>query len=58
MLINFLMTWTIQRTNQFKKNYQKLQEHLKQKFKNNFTKFLENPYDTSLQTHKLQGEMA
>jgi len=52
------MTWTIQRTNQFKKNYQKLQEHLKQKFKNNFTKFLENPYDTSLQTHKLQGEMA
>ena len=48
------MTWTIQRTNQFKKNYQKLPEYLKEKFKVNFQKFLENQYDQSLKTHKLQ----
>jgi mRNA-degrading endonuclease RelE of RelBE toxin-antitoxin system len=48
------MTWTIQRTNQFKKNYQKLPEYLREKFKINFQKFLENQYDQSLKTHKLQ----
>ncbi|MFA6256667.1 MAG: type II toxin-antitoxin system mRNA interferase toxin, RelE/StbE family [Candidatus Absconditabacterales bacterium] len=49
------MTWIIRRTNQFKKNYQKLPEYLKEKFKVNFQKFLENQYDISLKTHKLQG---
>ncbi len=51
------MIWTIQRTNQFKKNYQKLPEYLKEKFKINFQKFLENQYDQSLKTHKLQWEL-
>ena len=50
------MTWTIKRTNQFLKNYQKLPEYLKEKFKTNFQKFLENQYDQSLKTHKLQWE--
>ena len=48
------MTWTIQRTNQFLKNYQKLPEYLKEKFKINFQKFLDNQYNISLKTHKLQ----
>lgn len=48
------MIWTIQRTNHFKKNYQKLPEYLKDKFKIKFQKFLENQYNQSLKTHKLQ----
>ncbi|EKD24660.1 MAG: hypothetical protein ACD_80C00174G0010 [uncultured bacterium (gcode 4)] len=51
------MTWTIQRSNQFKKNYQKLPEYLKEKFKKNFLKVLENRYDQQLKTHKLQWEL-
>ncbi|MDD3263024.1 MAG: type II toxin-antitoxin system mRNA interferase toxin, RelE/StbE family [Candidatus Absconditabacteria bacterium] len=49
------MTWIIKRTNQFKKNYQKLPQHIQDKFKINFQKFLINPYDHQLKTHKLKG---
>lgn len=48
------MTWTIKRTNQFKKNYQKLPEHIREKFKINFEKFLINHHEVSLKTHKLK----
>ncbi len=48
------MTWTIKRTNQFKKNYQALPNYLKEKFKTNFEKFIIDQYDLSLKTHKLK----
>jgi len=52
------MTWIIKRTNQFKKNYKTLPFYIQDKFKHNFQKFLKDPYDTSLKTHKLQGKMS
>lgn len=48
------MTWIIKRTNQFKKNYQKLPKHIQDKFKINFQKFLSDPHDHQLKTHKLK----
>ncbi len=52
------MIWTIKRTNQFKKNYKILPKYLKDKFKYNFEKFLENQYDVSLKTHKLKWKFS
>ena len=52
------MTWIIKRTNQFKKNYKSLPEHIQEKFKINFLKFLDNPYNPSLKTHKLKWKLS
>lgn len=52
------MTWTIKRTNQFKKNYQALPNYLKEKFKTNFEKFIIDQYDLSLKTHKLKWKLS
>ncbi|PID34510.1 MAG: hypothetical protein CR971_02895, partial [candidate division SR1 bacterium] len=50
------MTWTIKRTNQFKKNYKKLPEYIQDAFKKKFALFMEDFFDPSLSTHKLKGK--
>ena len=58
MLQIFLMTWTIDRTNQFKKNFAHLPNHIQEKRKKAFLIFLEDPFHASLNTHKLQGDFS
>ena len=52
------MSWIIKRTNQFKKNYKSLPEHVQEKFKINFLKFLDDPYNPALKTHKLKWKLS
>lgn len=52
------MTWIINRTSQFEKNYKNLAPYLKEKFKSNFSKFLIDYKTPSLNTHKLKWKLS
>lgn len=45
-------------SSRFIKAYKTLPEKVKQRAKRQEKKFLSNPFDTSLKTHKLKGELA
>ena len=51
------MDWILIKTNRFQKRYKWLPIHVQEKFKQQFRKFLADPFDPSLKTHKLKWKL-
>lgn len=48
------MDWTLIKTNRFQKRFKMLPLYVQEKFKQQVKKFLEDPFEQSLRTHKLK----
>lgn len=51
------MTWTIERSDKFKKNYKKLPQNVQKKLKEVLRQFSNDPFYKNLNTHKLKGKL-
>ena len=51
------MTLTVRYTSYFKRQYKGLTHRQKADFKRAIQRFVENPFDPSLKTHKLEGKL-
>lgn len=51
------MNWSIIKTNRFQKRYKTLPTTIQEKFKQVVLKFLQDPFNQSLRTHKLKWKL-